>query len=220
MEAVGEKDRARVHVEDLTHPIVRVVVEVFVDPVEGVVVGLAHAAEVAGDGLRPAQMHIGAVGPLGVEGLHIGGPHDVHGRTHGQDVVVFDLLLHHPDPDVAGGHELALVDGLPRLGHEEGEVLEGAHFEGHGKVIFERYGPGTVAEDLGFVVGHGDEGLPVPLLHEPLEVLDIGRFQLLEPRHLVLQAPGLLRLGVDLFDGSIFTDDVEKGVDHFIRFGR
>ena len=56
----------------------------------------------------------------------------VHGRRYGKDIaLVALLLLHLADPDVPAGHDLLPVDGLFRLGHQEGEVLEGTDLERH-----------------------------------------------------------------------------------------
>ena len=69
VEQVAEQDRARVDVEHLAHAVVGVVVEVLVEPLQRVLVGLTDAAEVAGDRFRTAQVDVRAVGALGVEGL-------------------------------------------------------------------------------------------------------------------------------------------------------
>ncbi len=105
MQEVAQQHRAGVDVEHLLDAVVGVVVEEFVKPLEGIVVGLPDAAEVAGDRLRPAQVDVGAVGALGVQRLHVAGADDLHGSRHGQDVAVVGLLLLHlADADKATGH--------------------------------------------------------------------------------------------------------------------
>ena len=55
------------------------------------VVGLADAAEVAGDRRRAAQVDVGAVGALGVQRLDVGRAHDLHRRRERQHIAAVRL---------------------------------------------------------------------------------------------------------------------------------
>ena len=105
MQEVAQQHRAWIDVEHLFDAVVCVVVQEFVQPLERIVVGLPNAAKVAGDGLWPTQVDVGAVGALGVQRLHVAGTEDLHGRGHRQDVALVGLLLLHlADTDKAAGH--------------------------------------------------------------------------------------------------------------------
>ena len=123
-------------------------VKVLVGPAQRVVVGLADAAEVAGDRLGAAEVEVGAVGALGVERLDVAGADDLHRRGDGEDVLAGARLLGHvAHADVAARHELTLADGLPGLGDEPGEVLQGADLQGDGVLLVDVLPVGRVAED-------------------------------------------------------------------------
>ena len=91
----GHEDGAAVDVEHLADAVLGEVAQVLVGPLDGVVVGLADAAEVAGDGVGAAQVHVGAVDALGVQGLDVAGADDLHGRGHGEHVLARRRLLGH-----------------------------------------------------------------------------------------------------------------------------
>ena len=58
VEQVAQEHRPGIDVEDLVHTVVHVVVQRFLHPPQRVAVGLADAAEVARDGLGPAEMDV------------------------------------------------------------------------------------------------------------------------------------------------------------------
>ena len=71
VEQEAEQDGACVEIQHLLHAVVGVVIEEFVQPLQGMLVGLTDAAEVAGDGLRAVQVNIRAVGAFGIERLDV-----------------------------------------------------------------------------------------------------------------------------------------------------
>ena len=132
------EDGPEVDVEDLADAVLGEVVEVLARPLERVVVGLADAAEVAGDGVRAAEVDVAAVDAARVQRLDVRGAEDLHGGGDGEDVAAGRALLGHvAHADVAAGHELAAVDGALRLGDQPGEVLQGADLEGDGVGLVE-----------------------------------------------------------------------------------
>ena len=177
-------------------------------------VGLADAAEIAGDGLGSAQVDVGAVGTLGVEGLHVARADDLHGRRHRHDVSVVGLLLDHfAYPDESARHQLALLNAVFGLGDQPGEILQRADLKRHGILLIQHRRRPLGLPD---VVRHGDEGLLVPLFDEPREVLDVGRLRLLEARHEALQLDGLGRFAVDLLRPAVALDHFEKLGDRLV----
>ncbi len=88
VEQVADQDRAGVDVQHLVHAVIGVVIQEFIQPFERVVVGLADAAKVAGDGRRAAQVDVRAVGAFGVQRFHIAGADDLHGGGDGGQVAI------------------------------------------------------------------------------------------------------------------------------------
>ncbi len=85
-------------------------------------VGLADAAEVARDGLGPAEVDVRSVHALRIQGFHAGGAENFRGGAHGGKVSpVRFLLFHLPHADKPPGKQFALLDALPHLGEKPGE---------------------------------------------------------------------------------------------------
>ncbi len=137
MQQICSQHRARVDIEHLAHAEVRVVIEKLVDPLQHVIIRLADATEVAGDGLRAAQMDVRTVRSLGVERLDKARPDDLHGGDKGGEVAIRFLLLHFAHTDESSRHQGALGDGALGGGNHPREILRRADLERHGKVILE-----------------------------------------------------------------------------------
>ena len=73
-----QQDRPGVEIQHRLDAVLRVVIQQFVHPLQGVLVRLADAAEIAGDGLRAAQVRVRAVGALGVQRLHVRSAENLH----------------------------------------------------------------------------------------------------------------------------------------------
>src|SRR5665647_2373582 len=162
------EDRAAVDVENLPNAILSKDAKALFGPFQRVVVGLTDAAEVAGDGVRAAQVDVGAVDATRVESLDVRGADDLHRGRHGEDVLARRGLLGDvAHADVAAGHKLALLDRQTSLVDEPGEVLEGADLESHGARLVEGHGVGRGADDAAPVLRQRHEGVGVALLGEP-----------------------------------------------------
>ena len=214
VQQIAGQHRAGVDVQDLAHPVGGVVFQVLVHPFDGVVVRLADPPEVARDGLGAAQVHVGAVRALGVEGFHVGGADDLHGRGHGHDVAVIGLLLDHiAHPDEPARHEFSLFDAALGLGDQPGEILQCADLEGDRIFPVKRGRIALAAGDPLNIVFHGDERPPVALFDQPREILHIGGVGGLEPRHEVFELSGLARLAVDLLRATVALHHVHEFAD-------
>ena len=126
------------------------------------------------------------------------------------------LLGHVALADEAPGHELALLDGLPGLGDQPGEELQGADLEGDARcAVVERARRSSAAgaEDAAPVLGQRDEGPGVALLGEPLDAGEVRRALLAEALEAVLELAGLVGRAVDLLDPAVLVDDVEQALD-------
>ena len=214
MQQVAQQHRAGVDIQDLAHAVGGVIVKEFVQPLEGVPVGLAHAAKVAGNGGRAAQVHVGAVGALGVQGLHVAGANDLHGGDEGRQVAVLLLLLHLAHADEPAGNQRLLGDGPLDRRHQPGEILRRAHFQRHRAVVLKGHAVGLRPQHLAPVIGHGDKNTVVPLLRQPVQVVQkfgahLGHF-FAQNR----QLPGGGGPGVDLFRCAIPGHHRQKIINH------
>ncbi len=181
------------------------------------VIGLADAAEVAGDRLRTAEVAVRAIDALGVQRLHVRRADDLHGRGHGEDVFARRRLLGDvAHADIAAGHQLATLDGLLGLADQPGEVLQGTDLEGNGVVVVEGHAVCGVAEDAPPILRQRDEGAGVALLSEPPQTAEEGRGLVLQARETRLEVAGLVGLAVDLVDAAILLDQIEQAVDKSI----
>ena len=192
--------------------------QVLIGPLERVVVGLADAAEVAGDRVGAAQVHVAAVCAAGVERLDVSGAEDLHGGGDGDDIAAGHALLGHvAHPDIAAGHELSLRDRALGLGDEPGEVLERADLEGDRVGLVEPHGVGRRAEDAVSILWQRDEGPGVTLLGEPLKAGQEGRALVAQAREPVLEAAGLIGGGVDRVYAAVALHKVEQAADEAVR---
>ena len=213
VEQVPHQHRARVEVEHLAHAVGRVVAEQLVGPQQRVVVGLPHAAEVAGDRRGAVEVDVGAVGALGVEGLDHAGADDLHRRVDGREVAVGLLLGHLADADPAAGHQRALVDRPAGGGRHPREVLEGADLEGHRDVVPEAHPVGARTQDAAPVVRHGYERALVAPRLEPFEVGEVLRVCRAHPVEQRGQRARLARPAVDLVGRPVAGHHLEQVVD-------
>ena len=186
-------------------------VQKLICPFIGVIVGLTDTTEIAGNGFRPAKMNVAAVGPPGVQGLHVGGSQNTHAKSGGQDVaVVLPLFGHVSDPDVARQHQLPVFDGLPGLADEPREILQGADLEGHG-IFHINVGPLAIQ-----IVSHSYESTGITLSGKPLKIGHVGRAHLFQASHQIFRVSGLHRFPVDGFRSTVAIYNLKQTVDRFV----
>ncbi len=167
VEHIGEQNRAGVDIEHLLYTVAGVVVKEFIEPFQGMAVGLSNAAKIAGDGVRSPEVDIGAVRAFGVEGFDISRADDLHGSRKGDQVSVIFLLLHLADADEAPGQQFALVDRAFCRCDQPRKILARRNFEGNGKIIGKLGFGSFCAEYLFLIIRYGDEGARIALLFEP-----------------------------------------------------
>ena len=159
---------------------------------------LADAAEVAGDGLRPPQMNIGAVSALCVQCLYMAGADNLHGCREGGKVTIVFLFFHLAHTNETGGHQFAPCNGAFGGCDKPGEILGCTDFQRDGVFVLKCREICFVTQHLMPEIGHADESASVSLLDEPVSV---GQVLRIDRCHLFTQGRQLARsrsLAVDL----------------------
>ena len=213
VEQIAEQHRAGVDVQNLLDAVLGVVIEELVEPLERVLVGLPHPAEVTGDRLRAAQVDIGAVGAFGVQRLHVARADDVHRGGEGRQVAVGLLFLHLAHADEAPRHQRPLGNSARGGLDHPREILARTHFQRDGEIVGERHCIRLHAEDFAPVIGDADESMFVALRMQPFEIGQIfgpDGFDTLEQDR---ELARLRRFAVDLLRRPVFSDHREKIVD-------
>ena len=137
IEQEAEQDGSGVEVEHMLNAVVGVVIQELVEPLQGVIVGLADAAEIARDGGRPAQVRIGAVRAFGIERLNEDAPMissaaTMVGRSpSASDSFMFLTAMNRP------GTSVLSVMAFSAIGRSRREVLQGGDFERYRIFILE-----------------------------------------------------------------------------------
>jgi len=118
MEKIPQQHGAGVYVEHLGDPVLCVIIEIFLEPFQAIVIGLPHTTKISCNGGWPPEVHVGPVGTLCIKCLHDRRPDNFHGSGYREEIAIFLLLFHIPDPDVPARHDLLLLNGLAGFRHE------------------------------------------------------------------------------------------------------
>ena len=218
MQQVADQDGARVDVQDLADAVLGVIVEEFIQPFQYIIIRLPHTAEVAGDGLRSAQVQIRAVRALGIQGFDIAGADDLHGSSDRRQVAILLLLFHLAHTDITTRHELALLNGAFSNHTQPGEILKRTDLQGDGEIVCKADLIRFLPQHRAAVIFDADECAALGLRLKPFQIRQVFRFDSPD----ALQQSGHLarRIGfaIDLFRRAVPGDHLHEIIDHtFIR---
>ncbi len=121
---IANQDCAGIDIQDLSHPIIGVVVKELIQPFQRIMVRLADAAKIAGDSRRTTKVDIRAIGAFGIQRLDVAGADDLHGCRDGRQIAIQLLLFHFPNLDKPPGHQAPVGDGAFGSFDQPGEVLQ------------------------------------------------------------------------------------------------
>ncbi len=216
MNQIANENRPRVDVQHLIDAVVGVIVQKLVEPFERVLIRLTDAAEIAGDRIGSAQMHVRAVGSLRVERVHVRRADRLH-RCHPREQVALIgfRFFHVAHADKAPRHQFAIRDRLFRFDDEPREILKRADFERDRVRLLEFHRRGGIAQHLAPIIGDADERARVALRDQPFQIREVRRIHRAQSLHQIRQRARLFRLAIDLVNRPVLGDHLQHVVDQF-----
>jgi len=218
VEQETEQDRPGVEVEHVLDAVVGVVVEELVQPLQGVFIRFADAAEITRDRGRPAEVRVRAVRAFGVQRLDEGRADNVQRGDDGGQVAVCFGFFHPADCDESSGDECLVRDGLLGHGAHPREILQGRDFERDRVFILEFHRVCRVAQNLSAIILYGDERAALALFDQPLQILERLGVALLDDLEEIFHLARNAVFAIDLLRRAVFGNHREE-ILHHLRIG-